>query len=95
MEDHADKWYCWVPLLTDKEPHVLMDHPIPESTEKFKFEGHEGDPKQFYATVDINSTPCTIPITLEEGFIVISFNGIDEKNDSLWFRGGGSLYPKL
>lgn len=83
MEDHADKWYCWVPLLTDKEPHVLMDHPIPESTEKFKFEGHEGDPKQFYATVDINSTPCTIPITLEEGFIVISFNGIDEKNQKV------------
>ncbi len=79
MDNCIDKWFCWIPLLTDKEPHVLLDHPIPDSDKTFRFTGHHENPKSYYAHIDIDNTSYTIPIAIQEGFIVISFLNMDEK----------------
>ena len=72
------QWYGWIPTLTEKEPHVLMDHPIPESTRYFQFTLHERDPKVFYADVTVKKVHYTIDIAIHKGFVVMMFNGMDE-----------------
>lgn len=78
-KDHYDEWYGWIPSLTGKEPHVLMDHPIPESTTYFKFTKYEDDPKAFYADVNVKGINHIVSVAIHEGFIVIMFDDLDEK----------------
>lgn len=73
------EWYGWIPTLTEKEPHVLMDNPLPTSTRYFRFTLYDRDPKVFYADVTVRKEHHTVDVAIHKGFIIMRFEGMDER----------------
>ena len=79
MKGSRNVWFGWVPSLTGKESHVLMGHPIPESTRYFTFIKSGDDPQRFSADFRVNNELHRAQIAIRDGFIIMFLDDMNER----------------